>query len=180
MNDDDNIDELGFDFNTSATPTESDIGGGGGAIPDGMYHAVVDQVEKDQSGNTPAFKFTFSILAGPHKGRKVFEKLFLSEKANNRVVLFGNRLGLLNQADLGQASVRKSWSDAIGKQVVIEVATREYEAKDGSKKKASNLKFDGLYKLDDPRVAHVQRAGGGPVKAAAAAAAEAVNTFNDL
>ena len=175
----DGDDDLNFDFNTSEVKEVKDIGAGGGMLPDGFYHVTVENVEKDHNSATPCLKFTFGIIAGPCKGRKIFDRLFTTEKNNARVVLFGNRLGLLNQGDLGKTNVRKSWSDAIGKEVIVETSTREYEARDGSKKKASNLKFDGLYKLDDVRVKDVQRAGGTTTPATTDSAATD-STFNDL
>lgn len=178
---DENVDDLNFDFNTSGMKTEKDLDLGRD-LPKGKYVAVVETVEKDQSGTNTCMKFTFGVVGGPYSGRKVFERLFLTEKANNRVILFGNRLGIIAEAELGKPSVRKSWREAIGKKVVIEVENREYEAKDGSKKTATNLTFGGIFKLDDEKVADVVRAAGAGAGTAKAAPAGAANqaAFDDL
>jgi hypothetical protein len=154
-------DDLYFDFDTSKFREEEEITRGCGPIPDGLYHAVVNAVEQDPSGQNPAIKLTFMLLAGtvPNQTyRRLSERLFLTEKGKHRVLLFANRLGLLGKPELGQPNVRKNWGETIGKQVIIEVANREYEYKDGSKHKVSNLAFFGIWKLDDPNVAQVPRA----------------------
>ena len=174
----DENDDLNFDFNTSGIKTEKDVDKGRD-LPKGKYVAVVENIEKDHGGKTPAYKFTFAVTAGPYKGRKVFERLFLSEKANGRVVLFGSRLDLIAEKELDKESVRKSWKDAIGKTVVIDVENREYD-KDGTTKTATNLTYNGIYKLNDPKVADVVAAAnaGGTKSAGQAAAAQAA--FDDL
>jgi hypothetical protein len=172
-------DDLAFDFDTSAYTKESDISVGD-LIPDGKYHAVVDKVENDQGGSSPCFKITFSILAGTVggvAGRKMIERLFNTEKNKQRMVLFANRLGLIGQGDLGKPSVRQSWSNAVGKQVVIEVKSRKYQKNDGTEGTSNQLAFGGIWKLDDPIVASVPRAGAKP---AAAPAATQQQAFDDL
>lgn len=136
------------------------------SLPDGKYHAVVESVEKDISGQNPALKFKFTVLEGPQKNRSIVERLFLTEKAKARVVLFADRLGMIGDADCGN-TIRRNWGEAVGKQLVIEVQTREYKKADGSVGKASNLAFGGLFRLDDPAVADV------PKRTAAAAAGKA-------
>jgi hypothetical protein len=181
-------DDLGFDFDCSSYKKEEDFTAGSGPIPDGKYHVVVESVEKDHSGNNPALKFTFGILAGTtpgQVGRKVHERLFLTEKAKARVMIFANRLGLIGKADVGQPNVRKNWGDARNKQVIIEVATREYDKKDGSKGKASNVTFGGIWRLDDAEVKDVPRSGAAARAAQAPAAAapapsKAADAFDDL
>jgi hypothetical protein len=174
-------DDLNFDFNTSDVKTDQDLDLGRD-LPKGKYVVVVEAIEKDQGQGTPAYKFTFSVTAGAFKGRKVFERLFLSEKANKRVILFGSRLGLIAEKELGKESVRKSWKEAIGKEVVIEVENEEYEAKDGSKKQRTKMTFGGIYKLDDPKVADVVKAAGAKASPTAGAGAGASNqkAFDDL
>ena len=169
---------LNMDFNTSSVKDEKSLDMGRD-LPKGKYVATVEKIEKDTNGNTPALKFTFSVVAGPYTNRKVFERLFLTEKANGRVILFGNRLGLIAEKELGKESVRKNWKDAIGKKVVIEVENREYEARDGSKKQATNLTYGGIFKMDDPKVAEVVSAAGAP-KAAPTAGAATQAAFDDL
>ena len=179
MNEDDN-DDMNYDFDTSSYAKEEEIGKGG-MVPPGFYHAVVEKIEKDHTGQNPALKFTFCILAGPQKRQKVFERLFLTEKNNGRVVLFGNRLGLIGKGELGKESVRKSWNDAKDRQVILELIERDYTAKDGSTKKATNVKYDGIYKLDDPRVAAVPREGSATKAVPTTAAGSATQAaFDDL
>lgn len=153
--------DLYCDFDTSNFREEEELTRGCGPIPDGLYHAVVHSVEQDPSGQNPAIKLTFMVLAGTilnQTYRRLCERLFLTQKGKQRVLLFANRLGLLGKPELGQPNVRKNWGEAVGKQVIVEVANREYQNKDGSKKMVSNLAFAGIWKLDDPKVAQVPRA----------------------
>lgn len=178
---DNELDDLNFDFNTAEVKDEKDLDMGRD-LPKGKYVAVVEKVEKNHQSNTPCFTFTFSVVAGPYTGRKVFERLFLSEKNNKRVVMFGSRLGLIAEKELGKESVRKSWSKAVGQKVVIEVESRPYD-KDGVQKIATNLTYGGLFKFDDPKVADVVKDAGAvkataPARAGGGAAAQ--QAFDDL
>ena len=178
---DNELDDLNFDFNTAEVKNEKDLDMGRD-LPKGKYVAVVEKVEKDHKSTTPCFTFTFSVVAGPYTGRKVFERLFLSDKNNKRVVMFGSRLGLIAEKELGKESVRKSWGGAVGKQVVIDVETRPYEKKDGSPGVATNLTYGGLFKLDDPKVADVVREAGAAKASAPASGGGAATqqAFDDL
>lgn len=172
-------DDLNMDFNTSEVKSDSDLNMGRTDLPEGKYVAEVEKVEKEHNSKTPCFKFTFLVVAGPHKNRKVFEKLYLSEKANKRVVLFGSRLGLIADKELGQGSVRKSWAQAVGQRVVIDVKHRPYDANDGSKKIAVGLDFGGIYRLTDPAVADVVK-DAGQTAGAGTGAADNQKAFDDL
>ena len=152
--------ELDYVFDTSGVRCKSDIMTTSHLPPaDGFHHAVVKAIESDRHIELFCLKFTFQILAGASKDRTVCDRLFLTEKNNRRVVLFGHRLGLLKQDEFGQTGVRKNWSEAIGKEVVIETATREYPTRDNTIRRASNLTYEGVYRLDDPRVKDVELAG---------------------
>jgi hypothetical protein len=64
VDNDDANDDLYYDFDLSAFREEEEITRGCGPIPDGFYHAVIHAVEQDPSGQNPAIKLTFMLLAG--------------------------------------------------------------------------------------------------------------------
>jgi hypothetical protein len=181
MSDENNDDDLNFDFNTSDVKEEKDIGANK-QLPPGFYHVEVEKVEKDHKSAQPCLKFTFTVLAGPKKRQKVFERLFMTEKNNGRVILFGNRLGLIAPSELGKSSVRKNWNDAVGKKVFIEVEHREYTAANGDKKTGVNLAYNGIHRLNDPAVpTNTPREDGSEsAETAAATSAAATAAFDDI
>ena len=152
-------DDLNFDFDTTKISKEKDLELSSGPVPDGKYHVLVESVAKESEG-TPSLKFVFSVLAGTTPGqnnRKIHERLYLTEKTMQRVYLFANRLGLINTSEFGQPNVRKNWKETVGSQVIVEVQLREYDKRDGTKAKTSNITFGGIWKLDDESVKDVPR-----------------------
>lgn len=173
----DNGSDLTVDFDTMGYTDERELDSN---LADGKYLAVLDAVEKDLGGKSPCLKLTFGVKKKNGTTTKLIERLFLTEKSKQRLLLFANRLGLIGNDDLGKPSVRRSWNDALGKEVVIEVGTREFVKNDGTKGKASSLTFNGIWKTTDPAVADVLAAygpGGTPKTPAAPAAA---GQFNDM
>lgn len=162
--------ELNMDLDLANYKSRSEISVNQ-SLPDGRYHAIVEAVEKDVSNTSPALKFKFVVLEGPQRNRSISERLFLTDKNKNRVVLFADRLGMIGDADCGN-TIRRNWGEAVGKQVIIEVTTREYKKQDGTAGKSTQLAFGGIYRLDDPDVADVPR------RAAASAAGK--NQFPDI
>jgi hypothetical protein len=63
---------------------------------------------------------------------------------------------LLADDDFG-GRINIDWSQAIGKQLIVQVVEEQYEAKDGSKAKRAKLGFAGFWSLDDERVKDVPR-----------------------
>ncbi len=172
-------DDLSMDFDTVAIKSEADISVGN-MVADGRYHAVVEKVEKD-NGNNPCYKIAFKVIDGTVRGqvnKSITERLFLTEKAKPRLMLFASRLGLFGQQDYGKPHVSKNWGSVVGSHVVIEVKTRTYPKTDGTEGKSTNLSFDGIWKLDDPKVADVPK---GHVPAAGSAPAAAPTaSFDDV
>lgn len=150
----------------------------GGCVPPGKYHAMLvgTAPHKAKSSDSSGQLFEFEILAGPFKGSKIEEVLWRSDKAKgkNRSIIFANRLGLTVKDSSGEGYVAApgitGWCDLIGKQCIIDVIIEESDMTDkitgkptGKKWRQNKLEFDGVYKVDDPRVKEVERAGGVPV-----------------
>jgi hypothetical protein len=80
----------------------------------------------------------------------------LSEKAIKRLTVLAHRLGMIGDDDFGgRATV--DWSQAIGKQLIVQVIEEEYESKNGGKGKRAKLSFAGFWSLADERVKDVPR-----------------------
>jgi hypothetical protein len=156
--------DLNIDLNLSGISSEQQLNVDQ-PLPDGKYHVALRTIEPNRSGDKPFLTLAFEVLHGPYEGRPVTERLYLTENNRKRIHFFALRLGLIGRADLGNTSVRRNWGEAVGKQCVIEVATREYTKKDGSKGKTPSVTYGGIWKLDDPAVADVPKhSNGQPAK----------------
>lgn len=148
----------------------------GGVVPEGKYHAMIVGVgdrEAKETGNSGA-ELEFEILTGPYKGAHVKDTIWKSEKqkGKNRALLFAHRLGLLTTTvvngvkQYAPVEGKTGWADVFGTQCIIDVTIEEYDQKDksgqktGKKGKSNRLEFAGVYRLDDPKVKDVPRAGG--------------------
>lgn len=151
----------------------------GGVIPEGKYHAVLIGAKKhDAKSGSEGEELEFEILAGQFRGSKLKDTLWKTDnaKGRNRMTMFANRLGLLAAIPVPGSKDKKTyapiegksdWCDVLYAQCVIDVTIEEYEMTDkktgkpnGKKGKANRLAFEGVFKLDDPRVKDVERAAG--------------------
>ncbi len=126
----------------------------------GRFHVCVDAVESGKVNDKDVVKLTFTILGGTNsnaKGRQVVERLYLTKLNNKRVLLFLYRLGLITDEDLAKGRVQGNWCDAVGRQVIVEIGHREFERQDGTKGKASNISYAGIWRLDNEAVKDVPR-----------------------
>jgi hypothetical protein len=124
----------------------------------GKYHTKIEDVQR-VSDQTSYLKVRFALLAGtdPNGIGAVFsERFYLSEKAKKRLAIFAHRLHLLVDDDFG-GRVNVDWSQAIGKQLIVQVVEEEYEPKSGGKAKRSKLAFAGFWDLADERARDVPR-----------------------
>jgi hypothetical protein len=128
------------------------------SVPPGKFHVVVTNVEEGPADQTACLVFKLEVVTGTTDavGAVMSERLFMTEKTKKRVALFARRLGLVGTSDFGK-QVAVDWSQAIGKQAVVEVTEEEYEKKDGSKGKASRVTFSGIWETDDERVKDVPK-----------------------
>jgi hypothetical protein len=141
---------------------------GDGNPPPGKYHVKIESVKR-VSAEASYLNLRLAILAGTNKdgvGCVFSERLYLSDRAIKRVAILGHRLGLIAGDDLGDRKT-VDWTNAVGKQMVVEVIEEEFEKKDGTKAKRAKLSFAGFWAVDDTRV------GGVPKDEAALKAAKA-------
>jgi hypothetical protein len=131
---------------------------GDGSPPAGKYHAKIEGVQR-VSDQTSYLKVRFALLAGTDPagvGCVFSERFYLSEKAVKRLAILGHRLQLIAGDDLGGRST-VDWSQAIGRQLIVEVVEEEFERKDGTKAKRAKLSYAGFWDVNDQRVASVPK-----------------------
>lgn len=128
-------------------------------VPPGFYHVVVKEVDSSKlAGPSPHLIIRFAVLAGPHKGRTVRESFFTSDKAQRRVQWLAVVCGLIRQGGRQTADMEQ----LKGKTLIINTIVEKYDD-NGEEKLKAKLLFDGMYKLDDPKVpADVPRGEDGP------------------
>ena len=154
---------LGFDLNTDVETLEN-YAKSGGLVPEGNYHvrlAGAKTVTSKQKG-LPGHELHFEILGGPSTGQEVKETLWEAgadstdkqrTAANNRLLIFGLRLGLLRKKADGKIEFtpgKQDFSDVIGAEAIIEVKHEEYKKEDGGKGKSAKVPFTGIHYLTDP------------------------------
>ena len=180
--------DLNFDFDLSDTKSLKDLDIAGGGLPPGKYVVFAQEVTSEQ-GKSPLVKFVFVVKSGQSKGKKHNERVFLTAAAMPRAKLFAKALDLVREEDCGKSSVRRSWADAVNKDVVIGIKEEEYVKNDGTKGKSSKMTYNGIWKTNDPLVADVVsgKATAGATATAGAgtgntqqASSGAKDTFDDL
>src|ERR1019366_2819248 len=146
--------DLTFDFDLSEVKSLSDLDLVR-YLPAGKYVAFLRSILNEPFSEPPAVRLTFAISAGPLKGRQHRERLSFTDSEKPRTILFAKRLGLINESDCGVSSVGKSWADAIGKQVVIEIIEDNYVQTHLNPNWANKLEIAGIWDVSDPFVADV-------------------------
>lgn len=158
------LDQLGIDV-ASIDPEKAEKNLDGGPLPEGKYHALLTGAKSEsfKSGNS-GFEFEFEVLApDEHAGRKVHDRLVISEKTEPRQIMYLSRLGIIEAVEKdGKKHYEKGevedFIDAIGTEVVIEVAHEEFQREKGGKGIAAKVTFGGVWRVDDERVKDVPKA----------------------
>lgn len=159
-----------------ASPDDDDRNmSAGGLVPPGKYHARLDgSREVEANSGSVGRELSFTILAGPFKGSVVEDSIWKTsnEKTHTRFRIFAHRLGLLTKAvvngkpQYAPVPGKFDFNDALGTECILDVKNEEEEwddKKTGQKRKKMKSKFEweGVFKLDDPKVKDVERAGSG-------------------
>ena len=154
----------------------------GGLCPEGVHHAVLEMAGPIPNAEGRGWKLVFRVIAGPGNGAEVEDVLWRPKgedakkdaKMQNRVMLYGHRLGVLRRDDNGKLvefDPPRDFCDRLGAACFIEVThrDREYE-KNGTKQKIreAQLTFEGVLSPDDKKVKDVAKATTLPVVAAGA------------
>ncbi len=147
--------------------SEDDVQGDPKPVP-GRYHAVVKGVQfmmKDSDGKlvevdedmAEKIIFQFEALAGTvpgQAGREIQEYFALTEKALPRLQRLALCVGLLSP---GEAEKEIHFSQAIGRQLVIEVEENQYTNRNGQEVKSVRVGYMGLWSLGNAAVADVPK-----------------------
>lgn len=139
---------------------EEDLEKGGMLKQPGWYQAVVTDISED-SKTAGVVVFTFEVTHGPHKGSKVFDRLWppdlaedadKAEKSRRRAGLYASRLGLL-EGRAGEAR-KIDWEEALDREVVLQVEVNRYKDKETDQWVTNGVKLDyaGVYPPDHPKI----------------------------
>ena len=135
--------------------SEDDIQGNARPLP-GRYHAIVKEVDESME-KVDKIIVEFEVLAGTtpgQEGRVVTEYFAVTEKAIPRLQRLAVTLGLLKP---GEDDRNVLFSDAIGRDLVVEVEPNEYTNKDGKEVKTVRVTYLGFWSTGNKAVADVPK-----------------------
>lgn len=135
--------------------SEDDIQGNARPLP-GRYHAIVKEVDESME-KVDKIIVEFEVLAGTtpgQEGRVVTEYFAVTEKAIPRLQRLAVTLGLLKP---GEDDRNVLFSDAIGRDLVIEVEPNEYTNKEGKEVKTVRVTYLGFWSTGNKAVADVPK-----------------------
>lgn len=152
-------------LNAENARSEDDFSGRQRPVP-GRYHAVVNYAEEKGSKKkgTPGLEIEFQVLAGTPAGQagKTIP-LFLSyiggddsktKTCLDRVTRLALCVGVLKPGQVAEPD----WSEAVGRELVIEVEEQDYtDEKTGQNRAGSQVAFMGFWSLGNAAVADVPR-----------------------
>lgn len=131
-------------------------------VEKGRYHAVVNGVDEDvttDNGNR-GIELEFSLLGGKKPGKLVSHTLYArgkdaekTKKMLTQINLFALRLGIATKDGEGRIKFLpgRSFKDTIGTEVIVDVIVGTRTSKNGQPYEANEIKFCGIYALDDPK-----------------------------
>ena len=155
--------------------SEDDFSGNARPLP-GRYHAVINHAEEKGSKKkgTPGLELEFQVIIdglSPDGKTKTSGQsnrtipLFLSyiggddsktQTCINRVCRLALSCGILRPGE----SKEPDWSEAVGRELVIEIETQEYTDAQGNEKNGSQISFMGFWSLGNKEVANVPKDNG--------------------
>lgn len=135
--------------------SEDDIQGNARPLP-GRYHVIVKEVDESME-KVDKIIIEFEVLAGTtpgQEGRVVTEYFAITEKAIPRLQRLAMTLGLLKP---GEDDRDVLFSDAIGRDLVVEVEPNEYTNKEGKEVKTVRVTYLGFWSTSNKAVADVPK-----------------------
>ena len=139
----------------------------------GDYHVTISTVHEgtmppDKDGQAKmitngGFSVTCEVMHGEHAEKKftlVFNNPNYSHKdqgafARKKQAAFCFACDLIKPGVSGAQEV--NLQDAVGSQCIVELEQEEYDDKDGKKQQRVQLKYAGIYHIDDPRAKKIPR-----------------------
>jgi hypothetical protein len=127
--------------------------------PGGRYHVAVKNAE--ERGPKPDKEYgqvvvEFEVLNGtiPHQEGKTHTEWFsLSPKAAHKVIRFAVSVGLMKFKEKKNVN----FPSGIGSHCIVEIEGREYTDRDGNVRQGGQITWEGIWSVDDPKVADVPR-----------------------
>lgn len=137
---------MGFRVNVSGVKSIDELTGIN-EPKDGRYHVVVQSVDDSLQKHTEAIVMEFQVLKGTMPGQegKVHKEFFSTkDAAADRLSRAAIALGLIKPGD---PEMEIQFSQAIGRQVIIEVKESEYQGK-----KYMRMTFMGIWPIGHKEV----------------------------
>lgn len=114
-------------------------------VPAGTYTCRVSDVEETSTNEgADMWNLTFEIVAGEHKGKRIFDRLVFSEKALKRVKLVCKRFGINVDTD-GEIDILPSMF--LDKAIALDVEIEAYTDKKGVDKNRNSVTFAGYHEV---------------------------------
>lgn len=111
--------------------------GGGGPLPDGDYIVrITAAAERRANSGTQGFEFEMEVLVGEHQGRKVWDRLWFTDKTKGMVLWRMECAGI--KVPDGDFTLEPD--HFMGKRVQITTRLEDYPANDGSTKQRAEVK----------------------------------------
>ena len=130
---------------------ESTEGGKYPPLPEGWYPVRISKATvktvQGKEGPWDKLALTMEVLEGDHKGRLIFDDVFLGDnpKSRRRRALIWRRLGLV-QKGARKASITEE--DLVGRECAVEVKIADYE-KNGKKVFTNKVTWPGYKPLEE-------------------------------
>lgn len=142
-------------------PNAVSEGGGGDwtPVPIGRWPMRVEEGKHDYTkGGSAYYELTCRVLEGPGKGKKLYEKLFISDRALERIGMAAASLGHTDAFDCEDAlSMQQIF---VGKAFTGSVVHEPWTGNDGKERVSARLHYEGFAPLEG--AAQQNHANGGP------------------
>jgi hypothetical protein len=145
-------------------PNLSDVtpaGEGFDPLPAGWYNVRVENAEEvTASTGTPGIKMELAVTDGPYTGRKIWDRMWISEAGAGFIV---QKLQAMNYP-IPQGEFDLDAIELIGRRCAVKVEPRTYTKSDGTQGTADDVKaYDKVAGPDLPVSPAVPAVGGGGV-----------------
>jgi len=136
------------------TQSEDDVKGFSRPLA-GRYHVVVKDVDESHEKFENSIPVEIEVLKGTTPGQegKLHTEFFsISEKAIDRLLRFSLTTGIVRPGEKKDVSI----SDAVGRQLIVELEDHSYE-KNGEVKKGVRISFLGMWSVGNDEVKDVPK-----------------------
>lgn len=113
-------------------------------VPEGQYRCVVDRVVENLSDTgKEKWDIRFRITEGEYEGRLIFDEIYFTDSALQRVKLIASRFGVdvTREVNFEPHLIEDQ-------PIILDVIIEEYEDRAGNKKKRNTVPFAGYHRVE--------------------------------